>query len=360
VIIGWRAAARGIDLLYLPSRELPRAGKDYPELLERRRHVGSAETYEALLRAGCQSVRISLSFHPQENDPTIDAMDAIPRHYTVTHCRVRAVALFDMVSFSLYSAFERITQINVLAHHINLAASRVEHAGLPMDLSMSSTGDGFYIWNRNVGLPADLALYYVTCLAMAYNPLAMEDSAHDTIPLLRGCFDFGDHYEYHQASGSKPDPHGFIVGDVTIRLARLISVALPQQFLVGNSIRALGDDDGDARRLAAVSRIDAPSFLGFAKQNARILAASPIGDQAIARINTYLTGDNLADNEFTINKYEVTDKHGLLHRCFNAKFNVTDTEGRSIGVGLLTRQLEQFEVRQVEDEDIRLKVVWNR
>jgi len=162
VIIGWRGSDGGIELLYPPSRELPAAGKDYPELLKRNRHIAGDETYNALLQAGCQPVHVPLSFQPRENEATVDAMNALLRHYTVAHCRVRGVALFDMVNFSLYSAFERITQINVLARHINLAASRVEQAGLPMDISMSTTGDGFYVWNRKEGLPADLVLYYVT------------------------------------------------------------------------------------------------------------------------------------------------------------------------------------------------------
>ena len=35
VVIGWRAADGGMELLYVPGRGLPRAGKSFPELLER-------------------------------------------------------------------------------------------------------------------------------------------------------------------------------------------------------------------------------------------------------------------------------------------------------------------------------------
>lgn len=312
------------------------------------------------MAAGCKSAVISLSFAIHENHATIAEMNAIIRYYTVTHSRCRAVALFDIVNFSLYSAFERITQINVLAHHVNLAASRVEAAGLPIDLTMSTTGDGFYVWNRKEGLPADLALFYATGLALSYNRLALEDSAHETIPQLRCCLDFGDHYEYYQASGTKPDTRGFIVGDVTIKLARLISVALPHQFLIGSYIRELGEHDQNVREVAEISRIDTPSFMVFAAKNTRLLHQTAIGEARIERVNTYLTGDRLSDNEFTICKYDVTDKHGISHRCFNAKFNITDSHDRSIRVGLFTNDLAQFDARHVKNEDIRLKMLASR
>lgn len=357
VIIGWRGADSGIELLYVPGRGLPRAGKAHPELLERSRHVDDQAAFKNLIAAGCESVVIPLSFDIHENQATIGEMNAIIRYYTVTHSRCRAVGLFDIVNFSLYSAFERITQINVLAHHVNLAAARVEAAGLPIDLTMSTTGDGFYLWNRKEGLPADLAIFYVTGLAMAYNRLALEDCPREIIPQLRCCLDFGDHYEYYQASGTKPDSRGFIVGDVTINLARLISAALPHQFLIGSYIRELGDNDDGAREVAAISRIDTPTFLSFALKNARLLLSSPVGAAKIARVNTYLTGERVSDNEYTIRKYDVVDKHGLSHRCFNAKFNITDTTDRSIRVGLLTAELDRFEARHIENEDIRLKIL---
>lgn len=357
VIIGWRGTADGIEVLYIASRDLTRVGKHKPEMLERDRHIGDPNIFQELLQAGCQTLMIPLAFRVTETSAAVTEMNAILRYYTVTHSRCRAVGLFDIVNFSLHSAFERITQINVLAHHINLAAHRVEAAGLPIDLTMSTTGDGFYLWNRREGLPADLALFYVTSLAMGYNRRALEEDASETIPLLRCCLDFGDHYEYYQASGSKPDSRGFIVGDVTIRLARLISAALPHQFLVGSYMRELGLQEAEIREAAATSRVDTPSFMFFAANNTRLLLGSPIAEAKVTRINAYLTGDRISDSEFTINKYDVTDKHGLSHRCFNAKFNITDSFDRHTRVGLFTSDLERFDARHMENESIRLKVV---
>jgi hypothetical protein len=353
VAIAWRAALGGIELVYLPTLALPMAAKHYAGLFDRARHVGDETQYRALMDAGCRTVLARLSFPVQEDVATVKQMEAILRHYTVTHSQCRAVALFDIVKFSLQSSFVKISFINVLSYYLNLAAARVEAAGLPIDLTMSTTGDGFYAWNRTDGLAADLALFYTAGLALAYNQFALMEARYDTLPDLRCCFDFGEHYEFYQASGTKPDARGYIVGDVTIGLARLISAALPKQFLVGNGAREVHlDASGDATR---AHRINLPSFFAFARKNARLLVGSPLGDAEICAIDPQLTGETVSDREFSIRKYSVTDKHGMSHRCFNANFEVADSLGRRVLAGLAAGDLANFQAARVENEDIRIK-----
>lgn len=356
VVVGWRPAADGVEILYLSAIGMTRIGRDEPEMLERNRHIRSAEKFDRLVGKGCRTVILPLTFGIAEDDATIDEMNAILRYYTVTHSQCRAVGLFDIVNFSLYSAFEQITQINVLAHHINQAAAHVESVGLPIDVTASTTGDGFYIWNRKEGLAADLALLYATGLTLIYNRRAREENPHETIPILRCCLDFGDHYEYYQASGTKPDPRGFIVGDVTIRLARLISKALPRQLIVGSYIREIANQGGRSPE-AAVSRIDTPAFMNFAAGNGKVLHGSAFGETTVRRIDMRLTGDRVSNSEYTINKYEITDKHGLSHRCFNAIFDLTDSAEHTFSAGLPNDDLDRFDVDHVKQESIRLKVV---
>lgn len=357
VIIGWRAAAGGIELLYLPSLELPIASKRHRGLLERNRHIGDHDRYHSFLNAGCRTLQAPLSFEIHEAEPFIHQMEAILRYYTVTHSKSRAVALFDIVQFSHYSAFVGISQINILSFHANLAASRVAAAGLPIDLNMSTTGDGFYIWNRNEGLAADLALFYVTGLVLAYNQFALDDQPHAALPVLRCCFGFGEHYEYYQASGTKPDSRGFIVGDVTIDLDRLISSALPKQFLIASRIRPNDTPDGDDGLMEDAPRIDMPMFFNFAQKNAGVLTDTSIGEGSIADVRMRLTGDALSENEYTIRKYDVIDKHGFSHRCFNATFGVRDSSGRVINTGLPAESLADFGARHIEKEDVKIKVI---
>ena len=357
LIVGWRAEDRGMELLYLPSLDLPLVANRHSGLLGRNRHIGDAGRYRELLDAGCLAEVIPLSFRVSEDPVVVEQMAAILRFYTVTHSNCRAVGLFDIVSFSHQSPFAQISQINILSYHANLAAACVEAAGLPIDLNMSTTGDGFYIWNRKTGLPEDLALFYVQWLVLAFNKAAMIEKPRNNIPALRSCFGFGDHYEYYQASGSKPDSRGFIVGDVTITLARLISAALPGQFLLGGKPRVWSGIDGGEAHAHDASRIDMISFCDFAQNNAKVLRGVTVGQGQIEEIEVRLTGEKISDRESTINNYEVVDKHGFANRCLNGRLNMTDVNGRRISCGLETDDLTPFQGRHIEEDDVTVKVI---
>ena len=70
-----------------------------------------------------------------------------------------------------------------------------------------------------------------------------------------------------------------------------------------------------------------------------------------------MTGNQVSDSEFSIKRYCVVDKHGLEHRCFNAKFNVATASGDTVHVGLLDSELESFNTKHEESNDIRVRVV---
>lgn len=352
IVIGWRAAPGAVELVYVPSLDLPLVARRHGGLLEPNRHIGDRNRYDTLRRAGCLCEVVPLTFDLGEDEATADQMGSILRYYTVTHSRCRGVALFDIVSFSHQSPFVQISQINILSHHANLAASCLESAGLPIDLNMSTTGDGFYVWNRKTGLAEDLALFYATSLVLAFNKAATIDKPENSIPALRCCFGFGDHYEYYQASGTKPDSRGFIVGDVTVTLARLIGAALPNQFLISRRARETGesDDGGDAP-----PRIEILSFWEFAQSNAELLAGLPLADAKIGRVAFTLTGDRASETESSINVYDVIDKHGFENRCLNARVSAHDSRERRIDCGLATEDLASFGARRAEEDDVRIK-----
>lgn len=357
VIVGWRVEAGDLTVFYLPILLLPLAAKQFSGLLSRNNRAIDEAHLNELAKAGCKSSLIPMSFALGQDEATGHQIGSIIRYYTVTHMNCRAVALFDMVDFSLSSSFVEISQINVLSYHINRAAECVATLGLPVDLTTSTTGDGFYIWNRNEGLEADLALFYVTALTLVYNRVTILDLPLEPIPDLRCCFDFGEHYEYYQPSGTKPDSRGYIVGDVTIKLARLITAALPKQFLVGDSIRPAGVAEVSSQQPVQFSRLNMASFFHFAQTNARLLTGVAVGDGAIDSVETHLTGDHMSNEEFRINKYVVVDKHNLSHRCFNAQFVARDTLGRRIDVGLSNESVVDFAAQRVLNEDIQIKAV---
>ncbi len=358
VIVGWRALPLGIQLIHLHSYALPAAAKRHPDLLDPQRCVTSKDRYESLLAAGCKVSDTALSFALPDSGPAAEHIDDLLRYYTVTVCDCRAVALFDMVNFSLYSTFEQITLINILSHYINSAALQCQRHGMPIELSMSTTGDGFYVWNRKEGLAADLTLYALTMLALVYNNTARRRARTASVPQLRCGIHFGSHFEYYQAHGDPPDVHGFIVGDVTISLARMMSAAQANQTIIGSYVRELGEDDSEWRETIDSSAMDTPSFVALAQSRLNDLVGVPVPGGKIATIKAYLTGDRLSEDEFSIKRYRVVDKHGIEHKCFNAKLTVTDTSGGGdVYVGLMDKDLGVFDRLHVAAEDIRVRLV---
>ena len=75
---------------------------------------------------------------------------------------------------------------------------------MDINFARSSTGDGFYIWNRDLGNIANTHLYHFMHLALADNTIARRKAHGRTVPLLRACFHIGGCYEFYQANGLNP------------------------------------------------------------------------------------------------------------------------------------------------------------
>ena len=64
-------------------------------------------------------------------------------------------------------------------------------------------------------------------LILADNALARERSAEPrAVPRLRACFHVGSHYEFYQSEGPNLTSFSYLVGQVTIELARMIDKGL--------------------------------------------------------------------------------------------------------------------------------------
>ena len=70
----------------------------------------------------------------------------------------------------------------------------------------------------------------------------------------------------------------------------------------------------------------------------------------------YMTGSRISEQEFSINKYAIKDKHGGYHHCYNAKFNVVTSQDQKIYVGLPDKSLTGFKGEVLEDEQIRVRI----
>jgi hypothetical protein len=294
------------------------------------------EKVARLLRVDPQFVplRQALAGHPVETQ----IIEKMIRRYGINYVASRAVTLFDIVGFSLLTPFEQMTQLNSLSYSLNSAHAKMLEQDVGINFARSSSGDGFYVWNRDDGLEANVNLYHFMHIVLADNAIARSKTTSKAVPRLRACFHVGSCYEFHQAEGLNPTMHDFIVGDVTIELARMIEAALPGQILVGEFLADLqGNEVTDHSQTQA--HIDAVTFLDRAQGNLAKLSGMEFSGERVTAIKCYLTGENMGGGQFNIRRLLIKDKHGLSRIAYNAKVNIYRETAQPILLGIEDRKL---------------------
>ena len=251
-----------------------------------------------------------------------EIIEKMIRRYGINYVASRAVTLFDIVGFSLLTPFEQMTQLNSLSYSLNSAHAKMLEQNVNLNFARSSSGDGFYVWNRDHGLEASVNLYHLMHVVLADNAIARSKSTSKAVPRLRACFHVGSCY----------------VGDVTIELARMIEAALPGQILVGDFMAHLDReslDDHDATQ----QNIDAVTFLERAQGNLAQLSGMELSGDRVTAIKCYLTGENIGGGQFNIRRLTIKDKHGLCRVAFNAKVNIYRDAAQPILLGIQDKKL---------------------
>ena len=88
---------------------------------------------------------------PLKNTPAQnEIIEKMIKRYSITYVPNRGVSLFDIVGFSLLTPFEQMMQLNSLSYSLNSAQAKLLTKRIGVDFSRTTTGDGFYIWNRNL------------------------------------------------------------------------------------------------------------------------------------------------------------------------------------------------------------------
>jgi len=312
-LVGWTYHPDGLQYLFAPALQVLRSASSHPRLIHGSRRMGRrtfAEVAEALGVAPVTFV--------SEGGLEIDAdsaaateVDSLVSNYAIVKTKKRAVFLLDIAGFSLFSPEEQAAQLTTLDYSLNIANESAAVLGIEIDLAQSTTGDGFYVWNRNKGLEADANLFCVLMIALAHQALQLRTISPPYIPTIRTSFGFGSHYSYHQHSKLDPFGHDYIVGDVTIHLARLIQHARPNQILVS----AAGGEK-------AVDEIEIDGFMARVAQTLGELPELHLVDAAVTRIAAYLTGARKPDGDYEMRRLVFSDKHGISHAAFNAKVNI--------------------------------------
>jgi EAL domain-containing protein (putative c-di-GMP-specific phosphodiesterase class I) len=322
-LVGWRPADDGIDVLMVPYHDIVDRFAESQRLLHGKRLMGDRTFHTAQELAGCKPAHVPLPFRIADDEPgavPTDVIEHVLRRYGITETRHRAVALFDIVSFSRLGPRVQVAQLNSLECSINTAQGIMLKLGKPIDLARTTTGDGFYIWNREKGAQADLDTYLLSMLVVAENAIARHRGREDFVPELRTCFSVGPHYSYYQVDGLDPKGHDYIVGDVTIGLARMISKCLPGQILIGDFSRPEDETEDPTTPVEFVIKADG-AFANFNDVE--------LHGHTVRGIRCYLTGEGREEGGFDVARFRIRDKHGFDHHVFNQKFNIylNDTEG---------------------------------
>jgi hypothetical protein len=349
-ILSWAALDEGILILVVPHYAIaeytaprgdnlpPRVSAQFvTELISGDRQLTFTQMQKVARLLDVQPVYVALreplSGHPVETQ----IIEKMIRRYGINYVASRAVTLFDIVGFSLLTPFEQMTQLNSLSYSLNSAQAKMMEQEVGINFARSSSGDGFYVWNRDDGLEANVNLYHFMHIVLADNAIARSKSMSKAVPRLRACFHVGSCYEFHQAEGLNPTMHDFIVGDVTIELARMIEAALPGQILVGDFLADNSGDEGGSGQSRA--NIDAVTFLQRAQGNLAKLSGLVLSGEKVTAIKCYLTGENMGGGAFNIRRLQIRDKHGLSRVAYNAKVNIYRERAQPILLGIEDRKL---------------------
>ena len=275
-------------------------------------------------------------------DVDIDLISELVRRYGVTLVRDRAVVLFDAVEFSLQPPIEQVAMLNSLSYSVNSGYRQLLSKHIQVNFARTTTGDGFYIWNRDTGPDANIALYKLMMMVLADNAMAQRKARAPWVPRLRAAFHVGEHYEFHQVEGLNPTTFSYIVGQVTVDLARMISRALPGQILLGDF------SFPDTRNPRLPARYDTDDFVDKTAVAVEQLKGLDVSGGRIETIRCYLTGESLGGGRYMVNRYHIRDKHGTSRTVYNAKINIHRERADPIYLGVHRDDLWAFSATKVE------------
>ncbi len=357
MILVWALNDRAIEVIIIPhyivaeiagnkipatsGNDLKKGETFLKKIVAGPKQVTLEELYRISRLIDCKPDRIDLPFVPGK-ELSCKIITALVKRYSITLVQGRAVALFDAVGFSLYPPLEQVTQLNSLAYSVNTAYHELNDRQIKINFARSTTGDGFYVWNRTIGARANVDLYHFMQLVLADNAIARTKARGNTVPLLRTCFHIGDHYEFYQAEGLSPTTFSYIVGDVTIELARMISHARPGQILMGSFNVQKNDSDPKGIDPERIEKVNTKNFMENVKNGLSHLNGMVLSGDNVDSIRCYLTGKRQPDGSYTIRQYQITDKHGFKHTVFNAKVNIYRTHADPIFLGIQDNALTDF------------------
>ena len=352
IVLCWSADERGVLVILVPHYFLGNycAVANGPERSEQNnegfiralisgvRRKTREELFSVSKRLDVAPTFIKLETRLAEEPPVIEAVEQIIRRYGLSYVDSRAVLLFDIVDFSLHTPFEQASQLNSLSYSLNSAYNKLSAQGVEVNFSRTTTGDGYYIWNRDLGADANRDLFLFMLLVVADNAVARAASKGNTVPMVRTGYHIGGHYEMYLAEGVNPSGFSYIVGDVTIELARMLDRALPSQVLIGEfHCEQAGQP---ASKLESITPVSAEVFVNACSHGLASFRGIPLSGKGIQNIACGLTEAVEKDGQRRPRRFRVVDKHGLSRFVYNLQIEIA-LEGAELHLGLSESELPE-------------------
>jgi hypothetical protein len=361
IVLCWSADERGLLVIMVPhyylgnycaaSEESGEQDTDNEtfirELISGDRRKTREELFAISNRLDVPPTFIKLNTALAEEPGVMGAVEQLIKRYGLSYVDSRGVLLFDIVEFSLYTPFEQASQLNSLSYSMNSAYNKLLAQGIEINFARTTTGDGYYVWNRDLGATANREIFYFLLLVVADNAVARAASRGNTVPRIRAAYHLGGHYELYQAEGVNPSVFSYIVGDVTIELARMVDLAQAGQILVGDfRCDPVGRGPGDIRPATQVST---PAFVSGCNRELGDMLGMQLSGNAITGFSCYLTEGDDAQGIPGPRRFRIVDKHGLSRFAYNLQIDI-ELEGKRLALGLDDSALPQRGHESADDK----------
>ncbi|MDB6060687.1 MAG: hypothetical protein JWM78_790 [Verrucomicrobiaceae bacterium] len=344
IVLCWCAQEEGIYLLVVPHYYLGRFsaslsdtspsdrlellnGRFIRQLISSKRLMSTEDFFSTAHRLELEPMLILSPINATSDAETLDDTENLIKRYSISYVDSRAVLLFDIVDFSLHSPFEQTTQLNSLSYSLNSAYNKLLKKNIKIDFARTTTGDGFYVWNRNTEARASLDLFQFMLLVIADNAIARRKARGNTstVPLLRTAFHIGSHFEFYQVEGVNPTLHSYIVGDVTIELARMVEIARPGQIFIGEFKTTVPTS---LRESAFLIQADTQHFVERVGKHLEYLQGLELSGENVESLHCQLTGETGVSAGQRARRFRITDKHGRSRHAFNLRINIHTSGGK--------------------------------
>jgi len=358
IVLCWSADERGLLVILVPHYFLGNYcahpgvdGSDNEqfvrELIAGTRRKSREELFDIAKRLDVAPSFVKLNTALSESPGVLAAVEQLIKRYGLGYVECRGVLLFDIAEFSLFTPFEQASQLNSLSYSMNSAYNKLQAQGVDINFARTTTGDGYYVWNRDMGAFASQDLFSFLLLVVADNAVARAASRGNTVPVIRSAYHAGSHYELYQAEGVNPTVFSYIVGDVTIDLARMVDRARPHQILVGDFITEIRTHSSEGLNTAT---LHSPGFVKHCNSQLGVVRGVQLSNKSIAGMRCRLSGEDDSGERRAARRFKITDKHGLSRHAYNLQLTI-ELEDQTLELGLDESELPTQDEQPSERDD---------